>query len=115
MLSFFFFFLMKIFLLSVSGILCHVYNHILAFCFAEGEGRINLNSDLCQAQMKEVFSKLVCLCINNDVELSLEIEEGYGRGLYKDVCQEYVRELQRELNNVKEKIRREINDSNEEV
>ena len=32
---------------------------ILAFCFAEGEGRINLNSDACQAQMKEVFSKLV--------------------------------------------------------
>ena len=88
---------------------------ILAFCFAEGDGRINLNSDLCQAQMKEVFSKLVCLCINNDVELSLEIEEGYGRGLYKDVCQESVRELQREMNNVREKIRREFNDTDEKA
>ena len=81
---------------------------ILAFCFAEGEGRISLNSDSSQVQMMEVFSKLVYLCINNDVELSLEIEEGYKRSLYKDVCQEYVRELQRELNNVTEKVRKEI-------
>lgn len=55
------------------------------------------------------------LCINNDVELSLEIEEGYKRSLYKDVCQEYVRELQREMNNVREKIRREFNDTDEKA
>ena len=65
--------------------------------------------------MMEVFSKLVYLCINNDVELSLEIEEGYKRSLYKDVCQEYVRELQREMNNVREKIRREFNDTDEKA
>lgn len=88
---------------------------ILAFCFEEGEGRINLNSDTCQAQMKEVFSKLVWLSVNNDVELSLVIEEGYARGLYKDVCQEYVRELQREMNNVREKIRKEFNGSEEKA
>lgn len=88
---------------------------ILAFCFEEGEGRINLNSDACQAQMKEVFSKLVWLSINNDVELSLVIEKGYARGLYKDVCQEYVRELQREMNNVREKIRKEFNRSEEKA
>ena len=88
---------------------------ILAFCFAEGEGRISLNSASSQVQMMEVFSKLVYLCINNDVELSLEIEEGYKRSLYKDVCQEYVRELQREMNNVREKIRREFNDTDEKA
>lgn len=88
---------------------------ILAFCFAEGEGRISLNSDSSQVQMMEVFSKLVYLCINNDVELSLEIEEEYKRSLYKDVCQEYVRELQREMNNVREKIRREFNDTDEKA
>ena len=84
-------------------------NDIMAFCFDDGEGRINLNSDSCQGQIKEVFARLARLCINNDVYLALEIDEDYSRSLYKDVCLEYIQELQREVDNIKGKIRREIN------
>jgi len=38
----------------------------------------------------------------------MKIEEGYSRDLYKDVCSEYVIELQRELDSIKERIRREV-------
>ena len=81
---------------------------ILAFLFEDAESRVNLNTDSCQAELKEAFSKLIKLSLDNDVSLNLIIEDGYGRGLYKDVCTEYIAELQRELDSVKEKIRREI-------
>ena len=81
---------------------------ILAFLFEDAESRVNLNTDSCQAELKEAFSKLIKLSLDNDISLNLIIEDGYGRGLYKDVCTEYIAELQRELDSVKEKIRREI-------
>ena len=82
---------------------------ILSFQFEDEEGKVFLNSDSCQVQMKEIFSKLIKCSLENDVVLKLVIDEEYGRLLYKDVCSEYVQELQNELNSVKDKIRREIN------
>ena len=81
---------------------------ILAFAFEDEECRVNLNSDSCQGELKEVFSKLVKLCLQNEVTLKRRIEDGYSRGLYKDVCSEYVTELQRELDRIKDRIRREV-------
>ena len=81
---------------------------ILEFQFEPTKCRVNLNTDSCQAELKDVFSKLIKLSLNNDVELNLIIEDGYGRGLYKDVCVEYIAELQHELDTVKDKIRREM-------
>ncbi len=81
---------------------------ILAFQFEPDECRVNLNTDSCQAELKDVFSKLIKLSLSNDVTLNLIIEDGYGRGLYKDVCTEYITELQHELDTVKDKIRKEI-------
>ena len=81
---------------------------ILSFAFEDDECRVNLNSDSCQGELKEVFSKLVKLCLQNDVTLKMRIEDGYSRGLYKDVCSEYVTELQRELDRIKDRIRREV-------
>ena len=81
---------------------------ILAFLFEDAESRVNLNTDSCQAELKDVFSRLIKLSLNNDVSFNLIIEDSYGRGLYKDVCTEYIAELQRELDSVKDKIRREI-------
>ena len=82
----------------------------LIFAFDEGELKVNLNTDSCQIELKEVFSKLIKLGIDNDVTLQLKIDEGYNRGLYKDVCIEYIDELQSELNNVLDKVRREMID-----
>ncbi len=81
---------------------------ILSFMFEDGEEKIYMNSDSCQGQMKEVFSKLITLSLRNDVKLKFVIDDEFGRGLYKDVCAEYVQELQRELDGVKDRIRREI-------
>ena len=80
----------------------------LVFQFQNGDCKVNLNTDSCQAELKGIFSKLLYLCIENDVTLSLIIQDGYNRGLYKDVCKEYISELQRELDNIKDSIRREM-------
>lgn len=81
---------------------------ILAFMFDNAKSIIHLNTDSCQIELKEVFSKLLTLSLENDVILNLIIEDGYNRGLYKDVCTEYISELQRELDNVKDSIRKEL-------
>jgi len=84
---------------------------ILAFMFEDEECRVNLNMDSCQGELKTVFSKLIILSLENDVKLELKIEDGYSRGLYKDVCSEYIEVSQRELDNVVDKIRREVSAS----
>ncbi|WP_287586747.1 hypothetical protein [Mogibacterium sp.] len=85
---------------------------ILSFQFEDGEGKVHLNSDSCQMQMKNVFSKLIKLSLESDVILDFQIAEGYCKGLYKDVCNEYVQALQKELDEVKENIRQEIAEKN---
>jgi hypothetical protein len=81
---------------------------VLAFLFEKENKEIHLNTDSCQVELKEVFSKLLTQSLENDVILKLIIEDNYNRGLYKDVCTEYIAELQRELNNVRDAIRKEI-------
>lgn len=41
-------------------------------------------------------------------KLELVIAEGYGKGLYKDVCKEYIDALNRELIQVKDNLKREL-------
>ena len=43
---------------------------ILSFQFEDGEGKVHLNSDSCQMQMKNVFSKLIKLSLESDVILA---------------------------------------------
>ena len=69
---------------------------------------INLNNSTNQAEIKVVFSKLLELLINEDLELNLIIASGYTKGLYKDVCIEYISDLNREIMQVKSSITREL-------
>ena len=69
---------------------------------------VNLNNAACQNDLKIVFTKLLQLAVEDDVTLAFSIEEGYARGLYKDVCTEYIGDLNRELCEVTEVIRREL-------
>lgn len=82
---------------------------VLSFLFDEEEGIIELNSDSFQEQMKKVFSNLLKLTLENDVLLDFVVCEGYTRGLYKEVCEEYIKDLQEELDKIKDKIRKEMN------
>lgn len=58
---------------------------------------INLNDQNSQAQIKEVFAKLLEMLLKMDLALELKIEDGYSKGLYKDVCSEYISELNKEI------------------
>ena len=48
------------------------------------------------------------MLIENDVCLEFSHAEDYSRGMYIEVCEEYVNDLNRELESVKEKIRKEM-------
>lgn len=69
---------------------------------------INLNSDSSQVEIKKIFSKILELLVSNDLLLEFSIAEGYSKGLYKDVCSEYITELQKEISSVKETLLKEL-------
>ena len=70
---------------------------LLRFEFEENPLDVNLNSPLCQNELKAVFVRLLQMIIENDVYLEFKHADDYGRGLYIEVCEEYVRDLNREL------------------
>lgn len=69
---------------------------------------INLNSDESPKQLKEMFSKLLSELIDSDIEIIFEKSEEYSRRLYIDVCEEYVKDLNRELRSVSLKLRKDL-------
>lgn len=69
---------------------------------------VNLNNANNQQDIKKVFVKLLEMLFDNDIKLQLEIAEGYSKGLYKEVCTEYINELQKELLDTKEKLINEL-------
>ena len=81
---------------------------LLRFKFEDTPLDVNLNSPLCQNELKTVFVRLLQLIIDNDVYLKFSHADDYGRGLYIEVCEEYVKDLNRELASAKEKIRKEL-------
>ncbi len=69
---------------------------------------VNLNSTDSQGSLKHVFSALLNILIEEEIKLELEIADGYKKGLYKDVCNEYITDLNRELIQVKSTILNEL-------
>lgn len=69
---------------------------------------INLNDSSSQLQIKEVFSELLEELLLFDIDLVLEIQEGYSKGLYKDVFTEYISELNKELKQTKSMMKKEL-------
>ena len=69
---------------------------------------INLNDSSSQLQIKEVFSKLLEELLSFDIDLVLEIQEGYSKGLYKDVFTEYISELNKELKQTRSLMKKEL-------
>lgn len=69
---------------------------------------IQLNSDTCQAEIKSVFSALIPLLVENDISLKFEPDKAYSKELYIDVCREYIKDLEREINNCKLTIRDQL-------
>lgn len=69
---------------------------------------VNLNSSDGQNDLKRVFSALLEKLELSKIELSLDVAEGYSKGLYKDVSDEYIRSLNDELSTVYHKIQEEL-------
>ena len=69
---------------------------------------VNLNSATSQNELKNVFSRLLQLLLQEDITLNLVIDKDYGKGLYKDVCREYINDLNRESTQVKASLIKEI-------
>ena len=65
---------------------------------------VNLNAEDGQNQLVTVFSCLLQKLLMNKVYLQLKINSGYGRMLFKDVCTEYIKNLNSELDSVYEQM-----------
>lgn len=81
---------------------------VLRFAIGEKELDINLNDAECQAAMKNMFSILLQKAIHSDVVLKLTVAPDYTRGMYIEVCEEYIKDLNREIAEVIDTIRREL-------
>ena len=81
---------------------------ILRFYVSEKLADINLNSSECQSSLKEIFAILLKSLIHSDLELELSVNEAYKRTMYVEVCTEYIKDLNRELADVKDELRREL-------
>lgn len=69
---------------------------------------INLNSDACQSDIKSLFSGLLKMAIVDDITFELTIDDGYSKELYKDVCREYIKDIERELESSSAYIKTEL-------
>ena len=81
---------------------------ILRFHVKENPLDVNLNSAECQSSLKDVFSALLKLLIDTDINLELSYGAEYNRLMYLEVCNEYIKDLNRELANVKDELRSEL-------
>ena len=81
---------------------------VLVFGLDDKKHTVNLNSATSQNELKNVFSRLLQLLLQEDITLNLVIDKDYGKGLYKDVCREYINDLNRELTQVKASLIKEI-------
>ena len=71
---------------------------ILRFTFKEETYiDIDLNSATCQSEIKKLFAELLKVASVDDIELTFSCEKDFPRGLYKEVCEEYIKDISREL------------------
>ena len=70
--------------------------------------QVNLNSTDGQSDLARVFAVILKELESVQIEFVLEISEGYARGLYKDVCSEYISCLNGEIAKVYEKLQKEL-------
>lgn len=70
----------------------------------EDDIAVNLNSNEGQNDLKKVFENLLVIINEKEVEIQLEIDEQYKKGLYKEVCLEYIEDLNKEIKSVREEV-----------
>ena len=58
---------------------------------------IDLDSSTCQTDIKKLFSEILMIAVYEDISFKFVIEDGFPRELYKDVCEEYIKDITKEL------------------
>ena len=81
---------------------------VLRFSFGDQELDINLNDAECQNDMKSIFSVMLKRAIQSDITLEFNVAPEYSRVMYIEVCEGYIKDLNRELNEVTDAIRSEL-------
>lgn len=75
----------------------------MVFEFDE-ELAVCLNEENGQSELKNVFSVILTELIKNPIKLEYRENKDYMVGLYIDVCQEYLKDLNREISNVRKNM-----------
>ena len=65
---------------------------------------VSLTGSNGNVQLKYVFEAILAIQMDDDVTVSFEPTNGYGNGMYIQVCKAYVESLQRELDQVRSLI-----------
>ena len=65
-----------------------------------------MNATSGQKDLKIVFEKILKMLNSKDIELNLTIDEQYKKGLYKEVCTEYISDLNKEIEEVRAEIKK---------
>lgn len=73
----------------------------------ENEFVVHLNSDESQTDLKKVFLEIIDMLKNGLVHLNLTIIQNYSKVLYKDVCTEYIDDLNNEISQTYDEMKRQ--------
>ncbi len=65
---------------------------------------VNLNANEGQNDLKRVFESLLVIINTQDVLIKLEIDDEYKKTLYKEVCAEYIEDLNKEIKRVRSDV-----------
>lgn len=78
---------------------CEENKDYLVFDFDEPL-KVNFNEEANQNELKEVFIRILNEMTRETIKLVYIDKTEYKNNLYKDVCKEYVKDLNREINTV---------------
>lgn len=84
----------RVLLLEEEGV-----DYIRFFLDADENVNINLNNND-QSSLRDIYKKMIAMSINNKLKLNLEYQEGYGKLLFKEIAEEFIRDLNIELDRI---------------
>lgn len=74
-------------------------------CFEfEPEMSVCLTNEECQNELQGIFNVLLSELIIQPIKLEYVKNSTFKKGLYIDVCEEYVKDLNREINGIRKKM-----------
>lgn len=78
-------------------LVCEEEKDYLVFDFEESL-KVNFNEESNQNELKEVFIRIFNEMTKSSIKLEYVDKPEYKNNLYKDVCREYIKDLNREIN-----------------